>query len=74
MTEFIIEKNIPVPAARSGNGSYPFHSMEVGDSFAVVRERKTRVGSAAFAYGKKHGKKFVIRKVSGDLFRLWRTQ
>lgn len=55
---------------------YPFHVMEVTDSFLMriqaAYERK-RLDQAACRYGKRNGKMFNIRKVSEGV-RVWRTK
>ena len=62
--EFKIEKGIEVPQYRA---KYPFKKMEVGDSFFS----ETDACSSAYMYGKRNGKRFLIRK-EGDGFRVWR--
>lgn len=73
-----IEKNIPVPAARSRVTKYPFDKMDVGDSFLIVKQdgeehekiRMKAVG-AACGYAKTKGWKFRTRK-EGENLRVWR--
>lgn len=77
-----IEKNIPIPSKKGGRGSkYPFHEMEVGDSFLYPCERANttqymrRLLSAANSYtrGKTNrGTAFTARVVDGGI-RIWRT-
>lgn len=50
---------------------YPFGDMQIGDSFAVNGDIRTRLVSAASRYGARNNKKFSIRK-DGDAFRCWR--
>lgn len=80
MSEFVIEKNVPIPenAGHKGNHSpYPFAGMEIGDSFFVPCEkgRDHRVSAAAANYARrKHaGKKFSTRRTSTGV-RCWRIQ
>lgn len=70
VTEYKIEKNIPIPASRS---KYPFNKMEIGESvfFEYVFGLKAR--SAADSYGRAHKKRFVSRKVESGL-RVWRVE
>ena len=67
-----IEKNIPIAAGyQKADRKYPFKSMEIGDSFAVVGEEKHTVRAAAYAYGKSRNMKFRTRR-DGDKMRVWR--
>jgi hypothetical protein len=77
-----IEKNIPLPVGRAGNGSgrapvYPFRLMEVGDSFMVPAQTDkefARVEQAAYrANRNKSGCKYTARRVDGGI-RVWRIE
>ena len=75
--KFVVEKGIPV-AMWARQGKYPWHEMEVGDSFMVpgLTENKTPTGAykvtAAVAYfNSKHKQKFTARTVEGGM-RVWR--
>lgn len=65
--EMKLEKDIPFVSKQS----YPFASMEVGDSFLVVpdRLRSTRVLASLFGQGS--GRKFTVRKTP-EGHRCWR--
>ena len=68
---FKIEKSVPTPVSE-GRGrpmKYPWPDMAVGDSILFPTDRGYR---AAFSYGKRHGKKFVMRTEGGKV-RVWRT-
>lgn len=73
--EIIIDKNIPIPYKHYLGGSkYPFHKLEVGDSFLLPDS----IGAKAFRtsatqYGKRHNMKFLTRKVENGV-RIWRTE
>ena len=69
---FTIEKNIPAPYGKS---IYPFHQMEVGDSFLAKGKKYSTLYSAAFSFVKKHqnGWDFKVRKCD-DGCRVWRVQ
>ncbi len=68
-----IEKNIPVPRAYAAREKYPFHQMEIGDSFVVPVDRGVAASVACSWYKKKHGMKFVTRKTKdGKFVRVWR--
>jgi hypothetical protein len=70
-----VEKGIPLPVAGPGRAKYPWHDMEVGDSFFVPGANATRLNSASTSYvhnspdGK--GKKFRARILDGGA-RIWR--
>lgn len=76
-----IEKNIPMLSARAASHNYPYGDMEVGDSFLVKTEGvnelsvSRRLRSSAYVYASKSGdgKKFTVRKVGDEGFRVWRV-
>jgi hypothetical protein len=61
---------------------YLFHLLEEGDAFDVEGTGEVEAGNRyknwksayamATAYGKRHGKKFVGRRVSEKVMRFWR--
>lgn len=78
-----IDKNIPIPTPHNVSGRpgiYPWHEMEIGDSFPVTSEdpKKTRLSLSASAQRqsiRKTGRKFTIRVVVEDdktIVRVWR--
>ncbi len=85
---YAIEKNIPLAKKTSVGSTlgrkskYPFGKMNVSESFVVpanAPEAKVldgsytpRVASAAYAYGRKHGKKFSYRLDDKENVRVWR--
>jgi len=69
MSAFQIEKGIPIPLERP---TYPFAEMQVGDSFAVAAEMRSRVSSASAFFQRAHpGQRFITRKYNGA-YRCWR--
>ncbi len=64
---FKIEKDVPIPE------KYPFSKMGVGDSFDILDAGAKEVSAAVSYYGKKHGKKFTVRKTA-DGHRCWRIE
>ena len=82
-----VESGIPVPQTRR---RYPFDELDVGDSFAVspsakdieeqgleqaLRRLRSSLVSSASAYGKRHGKSLIVRRVEEDgesCLRCWR--
>lgn len=84
MSDFTLEKNVPIPAAlRAGRKSkYPWASMEVGDSFFVPGGKESTMSSARLVAQRRHeGCKFEVREVQeldedgGAVtgLRVWRT-
>lgn len=81
MSAFKVESGIPIPAG-GGQGSkrggkrawcvYPWHTMNVGDSFAVPKEKAATCASAANFQSHVNGKRFTVRKHAGG-YRCWRT-
>ena len=68
MSEFKIEKNIPIPIGRAANHKYPLAEMEVGDSLFIPGITIPKIaGSCSF----QRPKKFVCRTVEGGI-RVWR--
>ena len=75
MSEFTIEKSIPVPKL-TGAGrktKYPFESMQVGDSFFVKDGTVKTLSRSCCTYGKRLERKFTSRTVDGGA-RVWRTE
>lgn len=69
-----IDKGIPAPALRHNrwNPKYPWHEMEVGDSFLETEASAQTLYSMASRIGKENGKRFSIRStVEGR--RVWRV-
>lgn len=68
-----IEKNIPIPRPNAERGKYPFHKMEIGDSFVVPIDSRGAVVAAGNCYKKKHGMRFTTRRTEcGQFVRIWR--
>ena len=75
MSEFTIEKGIPVPKM-TGAGrktKYPFESMQVGDSFFVKDGTVKTLSRSCGTYGKRLERKFTSRTVNGGA-RVWRVE
>lgn len=79
---YALESNIPVapkkyaPRPNRKCWRYPFHTMEIGDSFFIAPDRYgelPRVAQAAGAWGKPKGRKFTTRTVDGGI-RVWRIK
>ena len=68
----LVEHGIPYEHFRKGY-RYPFREMGVGDSFLTenTKASRSRLSSAASAFGKRNNVTFSIRKVPEGL-RVWR--
>jgi len=77
MTDFKIEKGVPVPPRRSGV-SGAMYQLEVGESFFVSCENRAKKQNTISTTGRdlaiKSGKplKFTVRQVEGGV-RIWRV-
>jgi len=76
---YTIDKNIPITASEGSRGrTYPFHDMEVGDSFFTTRVRAGKARASAYQHGKLHSMKFVSRQQTskeGEVgVRIWRVK
>ncbi len=70
----IIDKNVAIPKTNhlGRQPAYPFHEMEIGDSFKVSPDKALLVRNASNGYGSRHGKKFSVRKMEDGTYRCWR--
>lgn len=75
MTEFIIEKDIPLPPTRAyRTHRNKFHAMEIGDSVFFEGYDKYFVAKqTAYNFGATHGRRFSGRKCEGG-GRIWRIE
>jgi hypothetical protein len=77
MTDTIkADRGIPIPKPRSQERKYPWHTMNVGDSFAFPADigetsARTSVSHANRRYGKK---RFSIRRLDDNTLRCWRVK
>ncbi len=72
-----VDKNVPIPADRTGRRrtGYPFREMEVGDSFEFDFKDAGKVRNAACFHGKTNNKKFTVyAEPSKPKGRCWRTE
>lgn len=74
---FEIQKNVPIPTELDGRGrkaSYPFATMEIGDSFYVDSKKKgINAMNAARVHKHRNGMKFLSQP-EGEGSRIWRTE
>lgn len=75
MSEFTIEKGIPVPkqVGAGRRNKYPFDAMEVGDSFFIKDGKVKTFSRTCGHHGKRLGRRFASRTVDGGV-RVWRTE
>lgn len=66
MGEIPIDKDVPMPAPRH---VYPWHRLDVGDSFVAPIEARYQTA----AIGKRLGVKFATEKIGPDECRIWRV-
>lgn len=75
MSEFTIDKGIPVPK-QVGTGrknKYPFDALEVGDSFFVKDAKVKTLSRTCGSHGKRLSRRFISRTVEGGA-RVRRTE
>lgn len=71
--KIVVEKGIPIPKKRSGQATYPWRTMEIGDSFLVPPHVKTSSCRVmASVASKRYGGNFTSRKTP-DGHRIWRV-
>jgi len=82
MSEYIIEKNIPMTKGVVNKVIYPFLEMEVGDSFAIncktekdASNQRLKVLNQArqFILSTNSQMKFATRLQPNNVIRVWRT-
>ena len=71
-SKFPIEKGIPMPK-RLGRNKYPWHAMEIGDSFLVTNLNRNSAHAAARKASESLGRVFKARQTS-DGVRIWRVE
>jgi hypothetical protein len=70
MSKYVIEKGISPPEDKN---KYPFHEMQVGDSFVAPREREESVRTAASKLSITLApKRWTVRR-NEDGIRVWRV-
>lgn len=73
MDEIKIDKGIPIPSGGHGRrAKYPWHEMEVGDSFFVSGGTNNK-GFVSYANRRFAPKRFLSRTVEGGT-RVWRLE
>jgi len=74
----IDEERIPIPPPATGPKrgkafKYPFHQLEVGESFFVENLQSRNLGGSVTYASKVLGRKFTTRTMEGGV-RVWRTE
>lgn len=71
---FELEDDVPVPSSgRYKTKSYPFSTMEIGQSFLLNQSDAQHARMAAAQYKLRHpGWKYASRQVEQGVVRLWR--
>lgn len=72
MSEFKIEKGIPIPP-KPNYTKYPWRDMDVGDSFYVAGKTIHTIRGSMVNANKRINREFVARQ-EGDGVRVWRTK
>ncbi len=71
--KFPIKSNSEIPRQKPRNILYPWHSLEIGQSFVVPLAKRNAVTAGAWDFGKRHGRKFTIRTTPEGV-QVWRTK
>lgn len=86
MSQFVIEKNVPIPAPTRRGGkpaiAYPWDTMEVDDSFHIPFDEgantrirvQRRLGSAIRAAKKRLTKRDFTTRTDATGMRVWRVK
>lgn len=72
-----IEIDVPyieTHAQKKGNRKYPFHDMDVGDSFALEDSEREKVRTACFNHGTRNNVLFKVARDLNGVFRCWRLE
>jgi hypothetical protein len=73
------KKTIPVVSIDSGipapeRASYPYDSLQVGDSFLFPVSKRGSVQSRVNRMKREQGKEFTVKKMDKDTCRVWRIK
>ena len=74
MSDYKIEKKVPVPEYRTKRAKWPFRKMEIGDSFELPDHEVKNARSSAYQLALRTNMKFIIRKMQDGTFRCWRIE
>jgi hypothetical protein len=72
-----VQSGIPIPDINRNpptrrHSKYPWHTMNVGDSFFAPNVTVKGFAGTAYSAGKRHGRTYVARTMDGGV-RVWRT-
>ncbi len=74
-----VQKGVPIPSAKPRGKSgrrtptYPWDTMNIGDSFVFPLSIGRSGYAAALQAGRSRDKRFVVRKMDGGSYRCWRV-
>lgn len=68
---FEVETGIPIPAQHHANQRYPWHTLNVGESFFVPNGKLKSIQICASKMKAKTGHRYLVRPVDGGV-RAWR--
>lgn len=78
LADIVIEDGIPVPERHNkSNNKFRIacEKLEVGQSFVIKGSKhQDRARGAAARVGKRTGKVFTARHITGDTYRIWRVK
>ena len=67
-----VEKDVPLPAPKKRN-SYPYKSMDIGESFFVPDVKMQTIYNYNYRASKSLNMRFIARR-EGEGVRIWRTE
>jgi hypothetical protein len=74
---FVVEKNVKIfKSLRKSkpDSIYPYHKMNVGDSFEFPSSMNSRIVASSSYHSKKYGIKFFVAKQDNEKHRIWRVK
>ena len=73
--EYKIEKNIPIPLRGGESSPFPFSKMEIGDSFLIPINQRSKMQSRLYKYLQENkDKAFISRRTDDNNVRVWRIK
>lgn len=68
-----VDKEIPIPRKQRKHAKWPWHELEVGDSFLMPEKSINAATAHANTASKSTGHKYTCRTVEGGV-RIWRVK
>lgn len=72
MTDYIIEDGLPMPGRPAAKLTRALRRLEIGQSVYVTDLNRNSISSRVDCVRKASGKKFTVRKMDSDGYRIWR--